>query len=901
MIRQLVNWLRRGRLESDLDRELAYHLDRRAGDLIGSGLTESEARRQAAFEIGGPTQVREEVRDVWLTRWLRDFVYDLRYSARGFLRTPSFTATAVLSLALGIGATTAIYSLLDQVVLRALPVRQPDRLVLVDWKGDAVSSAFGSYNLLSYPLCRELQKQERFFEGVLCRAATTVILSTGGEHKPAGVEIVSGSYFPVLGVGAALGRVFTNEDDTKPGANPVVVLSHDFWRTQLGGAEDVIGRKVLVNHHPMTVVGVAALSFRGVDVGEAPALWLPASMVGQAIPPFTRLLTRERWMQVLGRLAPEMTLAQAQTGLQPWFKSVLDADARGPDFPRITPERRQRYFASTLELTPAPQGHSTLRRRLSQPLWVLLAATAVLLCLACLNVAGLVLARGSARGREIGTRLALGASGSRIGRQLLAESFLLALAGGSLGVALAPLALRALIALLPAEVSAHALQSTLDARVLLVAVLVSVVAGVASGVAPALHSGRRSLISSLRERGGAPMGGVRLRKFIVTAQIAFSLILLIGAALFVRTLTTLLSKGPGFDTASLVSFRVDPVRSGYSPEESGRLIRRIHEEIRASSLVESSAIARFQLLTGGSWNNPMTIQTNRRIVTDRLVNMNAVTPGFFATLGARILTGRDFDERDVRSARDGSRQTAVVNEAFVKRYFEGGDPIGARIVTGAGPDVTPNIEIVGVVSDFNYRGLRDQSEQAFFPSGDGGVDFGGNFYLRVRGAPEGVFQSIRAIVRQADPSLPVTNLRTVDEQVRRSLNTERILASLSAAFGVLALLLSVVGLYGVMSFVVTQRTREIGIRIALGASRRAALSLILRDAGLMVLAGAAIALPSTALLGRLLESQLFGVTATDPGAVAAATLLLSAACLAAALIPALRAASLRPIEALRLE
>ncbi len=581
------------------------------------------------MELGGVTQVREEVRDIWLTQWLRDFVYDLRFSARSFLRSPSFTATAVLSLALGIGATTAIYSLVDQVILHALPIRDPERLVLVDWKGDGAGvNAFGSYNLMPYPFCRDLHLQEQFFEGVLCRAATTVNLSTGGEHKPAGAEIVSGTYFPVLGIRPALGRLLTIEDDQTPGTSPVVVLSFDFWKTQLGSAADVVGRKVQVNRYPMTVVGVAAPEFHGIDVGEVPSLWIPAAMSAQAIPGFDDMLDRRTfWLQVLGRLRPDVTLALAQAGLQPWFKAMLDEDTRRAGFPRITAERRKRFLGSTLELSPASQGHSVLRRRLSQPLWVLLAATAVLLSLACLNVAGLFLARGSARDREISTRLALGASRWRIGRQLLADSFLIALAGGSLGVMLAPLAMRALIAFLPHNAAGNALQSTVDTRLLLFASLVSVVTGVLTGFAPALQAGHGSLISSLRERGGTAFGGLRMRKAIVTAQIAFTLILVIGAALFVRTLAGLMAKGPGFDTSSLISLSIDPVRNGYSRSEAAQLIRRIHDEIRAPGGTRMSAIAGTPLLTGGTRNNRMIIQAGERIATDREVHVNSVTPG----------------------------------------------------------------------------------------------------------------------------------------------------------------------------------------------------------------------------------------------------------------------------------
>jgi predicted permease len=905
-MKRLLNWFRLRNLESDLDRELKYHIERRVSELILSGFPEPEAKRQATLELGGFTQVQEEVRDIWLTRWLRDFAYDLRFSTRSFLSSPSFTATAVLSLALGIGATTAIYSLLDQVVRRALPVPEPERLVLIDWKGDhATVGAFGSYNLMSYPICRDLQMQERFFEGVLCRAATTISLSTGGEHRLAAAEIVSGTYFSVLGVNPALGRLLTADDDQTTGASPVVVLSYDFWKTQLAGGPDVVGRKVLVNQYPMTVVGVAAPPFRGIDVGEVPALWIPAAMSAQAIPGFSfdRMLNRRtKWMQILGRLRPDTTLAQAQAGLQPWFKAMLEEDTRRAGFPKITAERRQRFLASTLELTPAPQGHSVLRRRLSQPLWVLFAATAVLLGLACLNVAGLFLARGSARDREISTRFALGASRGRIGRQLLADSILLALAGGSLGVVLVPFFMRALIAFLPRDVASNALQSVADTRLLLFAFLVSVATGALTGFAPAMHAGRGSMISSLRERGGTAFGGLRLRRIIVTAQIAFTLILVIGAALFVRTLAGLMAKGPGFDTSSLISFGIHPLRNGYSPSEATRLVRRIHDEIRASRSTQASAVARIQLLTSGSWNNPMTIQTSQRIITDREVHLNAVSPGFFATLRTRIVAGRDFDERDSLPVSEGGQRVAIVNEAFVKRYLGGHSSLGARIGQGSGPDVKPDVEIIGVVANISYRGVREEWEQAYFPIGSReGFYEGANFYVRVQGTSEAGFQSIRTTLRNADPTLPINYLRTLDEQVSRSLNTERMLAALSGSFGTLALLLSLVGLYGVMSFVVTQRTREIGIRLALGATRLSTVWLVLRDALVMITVGIAIALPCVWTLGRLVESQLYDIKPTDPATIAMATLILCSATLGAVLIPAHRASAVNPTQALRFE
>jgi predicted permease len=438
----------------------------------------------------------------------------------------------------------------------------------------------------------------------------------------------------------------------------------------------------------------------------------------------------------------------------------------------------------------------------------------------------------------------------------------------------------------------------LDVRLLFFALAASVTAGVLSGMAPAWRSGRRSLASSLRERGGAAFTSVRLRKVIVTAQIALTLILLVSAALFIRTLDALMAKGPGFPTASLVSFGIDCQRSGYSQEEGNRLIRRIDEAIRQSPIIQASSAARFALLTGGSWNDPMTILADKRFSTDGDVNLNSVTPGFFPTMGIRVIAGRNFDDRDLAAPGTRDWRSAIVNEAFVKRYLGGRNPLGVRICEGSGPDARPNTEIVGVVSNFSYRGIREESEQAYFLfQGEGAA----TFYVRVRGRGESSFQPIRAIVRGVDPALPLTNFRTLEEQVDRSLNTEHMLAVVSGGFGVLALLLSLVGLYGVMSFAVAQRTREIGIRLALGARRWSAIWLVLRDALAMILCGIGIGLPVAWVLGRLVESQLYDVKAFDPTAIAVSMLALGSTGLGAAFVPARRASSVDPTDALRVE
>ena len=517
----------------------------------------------------------------------------------------------------------------------------------------------------------------------------------------------------------------TTEDDQTPGSSPVVVLSYDFWKNQLGGAADIVGQKVLVNQYPMTVVGVAAPTFYGIDVGEVPSVWIPATMSAQSIPGFETMLDRRtRWMQILGRLKQNVSLAEARTGLQPWFKAMLDEDTRRTDFSRFSAEQRRQFLASTLDLTAAPEGHSVLRRQLSRPLWVLFVATAVLLALACLNVAGLFLARGSARHREISTKLALGASRGRIGRRLLTDSVLLSFAGGLLGVVMAPVAVRALIAFLPHNTAANDLRANIDMRLLLFAFLVSLLTGFFAGCAPALQAGRKSLDSTLRERGGTPSSGLALRRAMVTAPIAFTLVLVIAAGLFVRTLSGLLVKGPGFDTSSLISFGIKPALSGYSGYDESRLIRRITEGLRDSSSVQASATAHDQLLLGGVWANSLTIQGGERYITDREVQMNAVSPGFFATLGARIVAGRDFNEHDALDViaanqsmpvSHSGQRAVIVNQTFVKRYFGGRSPLGARVAMGSAPDAKPDSEIVGVVEDISYRNVREQWEQSLFP------------------------------------------------------------------------------------------------------------------------------------------------------------------------------------------
>jgi len=899
---KLLNLLpgRRRRLEHDLERELRYHIDRRVADLTGAGVSDEEARRQVAMEFGGVPQVQEEVRDTWLWRWFDEGQRDVRFVARLLRRSPVFAATALLSLALGIGASAAVFSLVDEVLLRRLSVNDPDRLVYFMWKGTALSANWGYNYLLSYPFCQDLQKPQPVLDGVVCRHPTGVYLSTGQESTEVRAEIVSGSYFSVLGVQPQLGRLIDRTDDVHPGGHPVVVLSARYWQNHLASDPGVIGRTMFVNGYPMTVIGIAPASFAGMDPLVAPALWMPTTMAEQAgnlDAYWNRLLDRRAaWLHAFGRLKPGVTIEEARASLQPWFRATLEAESRMPGFPTATDEQRRVFLSSTLDLESAAAGLSGTRRALQSPLLVIMAGTLLLLLLASLNVAGLLLARGAARAREFTTRMAIGASRGRIARQLLVESVCLALGGGVLGLLVAPVAARVVLLFLS---PAADIGVQIDVRVLAFAFSASVITAVICGIAPVWQTGRTALVASLSEHTRTTtVGGVRLRKTLVAGQLAFTLVLLIGSGLFLQTLSRLYGN-LGFDSSNLATVSIDPPSNGYSEADAERVMRDVLRELGAVSVVERVAAANTTMLNGGAASSSVTIQSTRRFAADRAAARMRVGPGFFSTIGAELTVGRDFDERDVRplGTRPRPYQSVIVSESFVQRYFAGANPIGAHIGLGVRPDTRTDIEIIGVVKDFSRRSLRDQQvETIFLPyfdqqSGDG------TFFVKTRGSAENAFAAIRAAIAEVDPRLPAT-LTVFDEQIVRSLRSERMLASLSSAFGAFALLLAVIGLYGVMSFVVTQRTREIGLRMALGASRASALWLILRDAAIMIGAGTLVALPVALGLRRFVEAQLFGVSALPMPTIAGAGLVLVAVGLGAAMLPAWRAATVNPAEAL---
>jgi predicted permease len=891
---------RRRRLERELERELRYHVERRVDDLVQRGISESDARRQVAIEFGGGLQVRESVRDTWEWGWLASGWRDLRHASRLLRRNPVFAATALLSIALGIGASTAVFSLIDQVLLRTLPVNEPERLVYFNWKGSTLSSGYGYAYLNSYPLCRELQEQRQIFDGVICRHPTTAHISSGQQAQPVRAEIVSGSYFNVLGVQPRLGRLIDPSDDVSPGGHPVVVIGEAYWRNQLGSDPGVVGRKVTVNGYPMTVIGVAPASFVGMDSLVAASLWMPATMAVEAgnIDAYWDELMNRRaaWLHVFGRLKPDVTVDAAKAGLSPWFRSMLANEPNTEGFPNVSADQRRAFLATTFDLVPVPTGLSGSRSAFQRPLLVIMAGSVVLMLLASLNVAGLQLARGAARAREFTTRMAIGASRGRIAGQLLIESLLIAFAGGALGLLTAPAVARVVLFFLPQ----NDLALRIDARVLAFALSASGITAVMCGLAPALQTRRTPLVASLNDRSRVAAGGaVRMRKLLVAGQLAFTLVLLIGSGLFLQSLARL-HGNLGFDSTNLVTVSIDPPAKGYSEPDAERVVRDVLQQLRSLPIVERAGVANSSMLTGGMASNMVTIQSDRRSTSDRAVARMRVGPGFFQAIGARVIAGRDFDDRDVRPIGDKPRpyQSVIVSESFVRRYFQDRNPIGAHIGMGSGPDTKATIEIIGVVKDFSRRTLRDEQVETIFLQYFDNQSSDGRFYLRIRGSAEGAFATIRSAIAQVDPGLPV-ELTVFNDQIEQSLRTERMLASLSSAFGTLALMLAVIGLYGIMAFVVTQRTKEIGVRMALGASRTSAMWLVMRDVAVMIAAGMLVALPAVWALRRFVEAELFGVPSWHVPTIVLAGAVLATVGLGAALVPAWRAATVSPMDALR--
>ncbi len=827
---------------------------------------------------------------------------DLRLALRGLRRSPLFATVAILSLALGIGANTAIFTLIDQILLRKLPVKSPDQLVMLFQRGSHNGSNMGG-RMHSYPIYQDYQQKAEPLAEVLCRRLVPASVSVDNQTERVTAEMVSGNYFSMLGVAPAIGRVFNSrEDDQVFMGHPVVVLGYDYWNTRFARDPSIIGKKILVNNYPMQVVGVSAQGFAGLDPAESVQIRVPVLMKDAMVPDWGWVHMddrRTRWVQVFARLKPGYTVESAKAPLQGLFTQTRTYEMTLPAAKNWSQYSRDQFMKGQLVVESAAIGYSNLRNDFSTPLLVLMCMVGLVLLIACANVANLLIARAFMRQREIAVRLSLGASRARLVRQLLVESLTLSFAGGIVGLVLAFALTRGLLALVPTGNQPLLISPRPDARILAFTIALTFITGIVFGLLPALRASRPDPWTTLKDTMGSIAGtggSLFLRKGLVTAQVALSFLLLFGAGLFVKSLQNLKTTDTGVALDNLVTFQVAPALSGYSDDKAVQFNRDLLERLRSAPGVKSAAAASVAILSGDEWDSSTAVEGHRFADgEDQQAFMNAFSPGYFETMHIPILEGRDFRQSDIVQ----NPTVAIVNRKFAEHFFPGKSALGKRLGRGGGPNTKLTIEIIGVVGDALYEGPREGvHRQVFVPAwGKGSVVY----YVRTSIASSSVFTAVRNEVKQLDVTMPIYDMKTVQGQLDETLLTDRLIALMSAGFGLLATILASIGLYGVMAFVVARRRKELGIRLALGAQPSLVIWMVMREVLILLAIGLAVGIPAAMLLGRYISSVLYGVKPSDPWMATWTMVLLAVVSAVAGLIPARRASRIDPILALRHE
>ncbi|MCH7890224.1 MAG: ABC transporter permease [Gemmatimonadetes bacterium] len=829
----------------------------------------------------------------------------LKFALRSLTKTPFVTAVAVLSLGLGIGANAAIFSLFDQILLMPLPVEAPEQLVNLGAPGPhpgstSCSQAGSCQEIFSYPMFRDLERAQSGFSGIAAHVNFGANLAHSSQTSTGQGMLVSGSYFPVLGLRSALGRLLDPGDDETVGENFVTVLSYDYWANRLGSDPGILNQSIIINGHSMTIVGVAPRGFDGTTLGAEPDVFVPISMRGLMNPGFTGFENRRSyWAYLFARLKPGVTIERAGTEINATYSAILD-EVEAPLQEGMSAPTLERFRAKQITLAPGARGQSQVHSEAGTPLILLLVITGVVLLIACANIANLLLARGAARGQEMAIRGSLGAGRRHLLVQLLTESLLLAMLGGVASLFVAQATLGLIGTFLPPE-AANMLVLELSPTVLVFTAAVSLGTGLLFGLYPALHSTRPDLVTMLKANTGQPSGGraaARFRSALVTAQLALSMALLASAGLFIKSLVNVSKVDLGLSTENLITFAVSPELNGYEAERSLAFFERTEEELAAIPGVTGVSAALVPVLAGSSWGSSVRVEgfeSGPDIDADS--RYNEIGPNYFSTLGMPLLGGREFTLSDGA----GAPKVAIVNEAFTRKFgLDTRNAVGRFMGSGRGDEL--DTEIVGVVQDAKYSDVKQEVPPVFFrPYRQDDVLGSINFYVRASLEPSQILAAITPLMGRLDPNLPVEGLKTLDQQVKENVFLDRFISTLSAAFAVLATLLATVGLYGVLAYTVTQRTREIGLRMALGAGGAQVKGMVLKQVGRMTLIGGALGMVAAFFLGRAAESLLFGLEGSDPFVFVAVAVLLVGVAMGAGYVPAHRASKIDPMEALRYE